>query len=268
MSLPVLTDSIQSYMAEVNRYPVLTPDEEFRVAERYYKHKSLDDAHTLVVSNLRYVVKIAFEFRHYGCRLADLIQEGNIGLMVAVKKFDPYKGFRLITYATWWIKSFMQDFILKTSGIVKRSSKALKRKLFYKKEAPGAPLEDIETTTPPGKGRRYADAELSHDLSLNSSVSEDTATHLDMLPDAAPGPLEAAAVKEHGAIVKREVTNALALLNDKERLVIENRLMAEEPASLRSIGERLGLTRERVRQIESSALKKLRKTLSGKLCPA
>ena len=267
MSLPVLTDSIQSYMAEVNRYPVLTPDEEFRIAERYYKHKSLDDAHTLVVSNLRYVVKLAFEFRNYGCRLADLIQEGNIGLMVAVKKFNPYKGFRLITYATWWIKSFMQDFILKTRGIVKRGTKSLKRKLFYKKEAPLSPLEDIETA-PLEKSYGYEDAELSHDLSLNTSISDGTATHLDMLPDAAPGPLETAAVKQEGAIVKREVTNALALLNDKERLVIENRLMAEEPASLQSIGERLGLTRERVRQIESSALKKLQKTLSGKLCPA
>lgn len=267
MSLPVLTDSIQSYMTEVNRYPVLTPDEEFRVAERYYLHKSLDDAHTLVVSNLRYVVKIAFEFRNYGCKLADLIQEGNIGLMIAVKKFNPYKGFRLITYATWWIKSCIQDFILKTRGAVKRGSKALKRKLFYRKDAALSPFEEIDTA-PLERSSSYEDIDPGHDLSLDSSFPDGVATHLDMLPDTAAGPFEAATVKQDAALVKKEVSSALALLNDKERLVIENRLMAEEPASLQSIGAQLGLTRERVRQIESSALKKLQKRLTGKLFPA
>src|SRR3989337_3158734 len=120
MGLPVVSDSIQSYLAEVNRYPVRSAEDEFTVAERYYRNRSIEDAHTLVTSNLKYVVKIALEYRNYGCRLADLIQEGNIGLMTAVKKFDPYKGFRLITYAKWWIKAFIQDFILKTTGLVKR----------------------------------------------------------------------------------------------------------------------------------------------------
>lgn len=267
MSLPVLTDSIQSYMTEVNRYPVLTPDEEFSVAERYYKYKGLDDAHTLVVSNLRYVVKIAFEFRNYGCKLADLIQEGNIGLMIAVKKFNPYKGFRLITYATWWIRSCIQDFILKTRGAVKRGAKALKRKLFYRKDPALSPFDEMDAAQP-AKSFGYGDIDISNDLSLDSPVSDDSATRLEMLQDTAAGPFEAATVKEEGELVKREVTSALALLNDNERLVIENRLMADEPASLQSIGERLGLTRERVRQIESSALKKLQKRLSGKLSPA
>jgi len=256
MSLPVLTDSIQSYMVEVNRYPVLTPDEEFRVAERYYRDKSLGDAHRLVVSNLRYVVKIAFEFRNYGCRLADLIQEGNMGLMIAVKKFNPYKGARLITYATWWIRSCIQDFILKTSGIVKRGSKALKRKLFYRNDAPLSP-----SATP----SEHEANGFPQDLSLDSALSDGAATHLDMLPDTSAGPLEAASVKQDSAIVKSEVSSAIALLNDKERLVIENRVMAEEPASLQAIGDQLGVTRERVRQIENSALKKLQKRLNGRL---
>src|SRR3972149_1876841 len=132
MGLPVVSDSIQSYLAEVNRYPVLSAEDEFTVAERYYRNRPIEDAHTLVASNLRYVVKIALEFRNYGCRLADLIQEGNIGLMMAVKKFNPFKGFRLITYATWWIKSFIQDFILKSKGLVRRAARDLKRKLFYR----------------------------------------------------------------------------------------------------------------------------------------
>lgn len=265
MSLPVvLSDSLQSYLVEINRYPVLSQEEEFEVAERYYKGKSLDDAHKLVISNLRYVVKIAFEFRNYGCRIADLIQEGNIGLMVAVKKFNPYKGFRLITYATWWIKSFIQEFILKTRGIVKRSSKALKKKLFYKKDplAPQEPAEEALPVNPRSADAAFDGTEFSYDLSLNNPLNDDRVTHLDMLPDSGPDPVEAMSVKEEGAIVKREVSGALALLNDKERLVIEKRVLAEEPESLQNLGDRMGLTRERVRQIEAEALKKLHKTLS------
>lgn len=259
MSLPVLTDSLQSYLTEVNRYPVLSQEDEFKVAERYYKTRSLDDAHTLVTANLRYVVKIAFEFRNYGCRLADLVQEGNIGLMVAVKKFNPYKGFRLITYATWWIKSFIQDFILKSRGIVKRGTKALKKRLFYRKEAPLAPAG--ESSILPA---RSDDGDNAIDLSLNSSLSDDAATHLDMLKDTAPSQEEVVTGMQESALVKKEVRDALMLLNDRERLVIENRLMSEEPESLQGLGDKLGLTRERVRQIESDAIKKLKKKLALK----
>ncbi|MFQ5736010.1 MAG: RNA polymerase sigma factor RpoD/SigA [Thermodesulfobacteriota bacterium] len=252
MGLPVVSDNtLQSYLAEVSRYPVLSPEDEFTIAERYYRNKSMEDAHRLVVSNLRYVIKIALEFRQYGCRLADLIQEGNIGLMVAVKKFNPYKGFRLITYATWWIRSCMQDFILKTRGLVKHNAKALKRKLFYRNGG--------EAT--PGAGSA-GEVEFPHDLSLNAALGDDGATHLDMLQDVDADPVDAVAESQERAIVKREVTGALALLNEKERMVVEKRVMNDEPESLQKIGDRLGLTRERVRQIESSALKKLQHALS------
>ncbi len=253
MALPVVSDSIQSYLAEVNRYPVLSAEDEFTVAERYYKNRSIEDAHTLVISNLRYVVKIALEFRNYGCRLADLIQEGNIGLMTAVKKFNPYKGFRLITYATWWIKSFIQEFILKSKGLVRRGTKALKKQLFYKNALPSG--EDALTEEGP--------IQAANDLSLNSAIGDDTTTHLDLLTDEGPGPVEAAAMRQESALVKKEVSGALALLNDKERIVIEKRVMADEPESLQTLGDRLGLTRERVRQIESQALKKLQRTLAA-----
>jgi RNA polymerase sigma-32 factor len=254
MSLPVVTDSVQSYLAEVNRYKLLTPEEERSVAERYFKTKSIDDAHTLVISNLRYVVKIALEFRNYGCRLADLIQEGNIGLMVAVKKFNPFKGFRLITYATWWIKSFIQDYILKTKGLVRHDTRDLKKKLFYRNPS--------ELTA----GEESASGEESgvffDDLSLNAAIAENGATHMELLRDEGPGPVEAVSEKQTSALVKREVTNALACLNEKERVVIVNRVMSDEPESLQGLGDRLGLTRERVRQIESQALKKLEKSLA------
>ncbi len=258
MGLPVISDSLQSYFHEINRYPVLSAEEEFEVAERYFKHGNLDDAHRLVVSNLRYVVRIALEFRNYGCRTADLIQEGSIGLMVAVKKFNPYKGFRLITYATWWIKSFIQDFILRTTGIVKRSPKALKKRLFYKKGG-AIPLEEGQAIKQSDIG---AEAGAIHDLSLNASSPDEKSSPMDMLADTRPGPVEAVAIKQESAMAKKEIRHALALLNEKERLVIKERVMADEPESLQAVGEKLGLTRERVRQIESSALKKLRSTLS------
>jgi len=254
MSLPVVTDSVQSYLAEVNRYKLLTPEEERSVAERYFMTKSIGDAHTLVTSNLRYVVKIALEFRNYGCRLADLIQEGNIGLMMAVKKFNPFKGFRLITYATWWIKSFIQDFILKSKGLVRRATRDLKRKLFYR------------TPSELPSGDEPADTEEAgvfyDDLSLNAAMTENGATRMEMLKDEGPGPVEAVSEKQTAALVKREVTDALACLNEKERMVIENRVMSDEPESLQGLGDKLGLTRERVRQIESQALKKLERSLA------
>jgi len=255
-----LSDSIQSYLYDINRFPVLSQEEEFKIAERYYKEKGLDDAKKLVTSNLRYVVKIALEYRNYGCRIADLIQEGNIGLMVAVKKFNPYKGFRLITYATWWIKSFIQDFILKTTGVVKRGSKALKRKLFYKKERAEEGLSAHD--------RIDENEAYPYELSLDNPIADDgRTTHLDMLCDTRPGQEETASVREEQALAKREIKSALSGLNDKERLVIENRVMADPPESLQNLGDRLGLTRERVRQIEAQALKKLEKTLTPMIIP-
>ncbi|MBI5827802.1 MAG: sigma-70 family RNA polymerase sigma factor [Deltaproteobacteria bacterium] len=259
MGLPVLADSLHSYLAEINRYPLLSQDEEFEIAERYCRSKSIGDAHMLVASNLRYVVKIALGYRNYGCRIADLIQEGNIGLMIAVKKFNPYKGFRLITYATWWIRSCIQEFILKTSGIVKRGAKALKRKLFYRTES------RADTHEPKDDGLMAGSDDVmgANDLSLNISVGDELTTRQDMLADSGPGPLEATAIREEEAIVKREVKDALALLNGRERMVIEKRILSEEPESLQDIGDELGVTRERVRQIEAEAVKKLRKSLAS-----
>ncbi|MEK6791003.1 MAG: sigma-70 family RNA polymerase sigma factor [Deltaproteobacteria bacterium] len=255
MSLPILTtDSLNIYLAEVNRYPLMTHEEESRIAQRYYKTHSVEDAHRLVTSNLRFVVKIALEYTHYGVKLPDLIQEGNIGLMVAVKKFNPFKGFRLITYANWWIRSFMQEFILKATGMVRHGSKALKKKLFYKKDREET---NASGQMPPGE-------EHLPDLSLDATLFDGKTTHMDMLRDHDSDPQQAVQVRQEQAVVKKQVGSALAKLNDKERMVIEGRLLADEPESLATIGVRLGLTRERVRQIEAAAMKKLRDTLKGK----
>lgn len=251
MGLPVLAESISSYIVEVNRYPLLSQEEELTIAERYFKLKRTDDAHALVTANLRYVLKIALEYRSYGCRLADLVQEGNIGLMVAVKKFNPSKGFRLITYATWWIRSYIQDFILKSFGLVKNGSRALKKKLFYKSD-----------------GYANDGTEAVHDLSLNSPISDDATTHQDLLSDTAPAQEELMSTMQERSIRTKDVESALTRLNDRERRVVEGRFMSDEPMSLQEIGDELGVSRERVRQIEVEAKKKLQKALSASIEPA
>ncbi|OGQ56882.1 MAG: hypothetical protein A3J24_09680 [Deltaproteobacteria bacterium RIFCSPLOWO2_02_FULL_53_8] len=255
MTQALLADSIQNYIAEINRFALLKPEEEFKIAERYYKERSLDDAHILVTSNLRYVVKVAFEFRNYGCRMADLIQEGNIGLMHAVKKFNPYKGFRLITYATWWIRSSIQEFILRTKGLVRRNSKSLKRRLFCKST-------DVNAASNADDSNNDDSLYALSDLSLDAPVHDGRLTHVDVLMDERPGPMQTAQEKQQKNLAKRDVASALAVLNPKERFIIEKRVMSDEPESLQWLGTELGLTRERVRQIESAAIKKLRSCLT------
>ncbi|VAV84312.1 RNA polymerase sigma factor RpoH [hydrothermal vent metagenome] len=258
MSLPILSDSIQAYIVEVNRFPLLSSSEEQRLALRYYEKKDLDAAHKLVTSNLRFVVKTAYEYRQYGVSIKDLIQEGNIGLMTAVKKFNPHKGNRLITYAVWWIKSRMQEHILKTTGIVKRGTRALKKKLFYK---------SIETDS----GQlTAANEDLGHpevttwDFSLDAPLDDHNAmTYMDGLVDESADQAELASNNQEDALVKSSVTSALAVLNKRELAVIRKRTMAEEPMSLHLLGIELGISRERVRQIESAAMKKLKAVLGN-----
>jgi RNA polymerase sigma-32 factor len=243
-ALPIAIDSLDAYMVEVNRFPLLTREEEDTLARRYFDTGDIESAHRLVVSNLRFVVKIALEYRNYAASLKDLIQEGNIGLMTAVKKFNPHKGARLITYAVWWIRFFMQEHIIKYRGMVKRATKELKKELFYRND-----------------GDHRA---LPADLSLDAPIGDDgTATHLDMLADPMADHAEAFAEKREAALVSASVAPALETLGDKERFIIEARVMSDEPKSLQSIGEMLGITRERVRQIEKTALEKLRKKLVG-----
>lgn len=128
--VPAPTSTLERYIAEINKFPILSAEEEFSLAVRFKKFGDMEAAHKLVVSNLRFVVKIAHEYRNYGVKLADLIQEGNIGLMHAVKKFDPYKGYRLISYAVWWIRAYMQNFIIKSWSLVKIGTTQAQRKLF------------------------------------------------------------------------------------------------------------------------------------------
>jgi len=243
MNLPALNDSIGIYIADINRYPLLSRDEEYRLAVLWKRRGDLDAAHKLVTANLRFVVKIALEYRNYGIGLKDLIQEGNIGLMTAVKKFDPDKGVRLITYAAWWIKSHIQEYILKTKGLVKRGARELKKTLFYR------------------NALSAAGADTGADFSLDAPINtEDGAgkTHLERIADTAALQEEMVETAQEETLLKKNVSLALKRLNEKEKIVIEKRILSEDPISLREVGTELGLTRERVRQIEAAALKKLK----------
>ena len=272
--LPVVKNSLESYLTQINQFPLLTQEEEFKLATRYRKDNDVEAAQKLITSNLRFVVKVAFEYKSYEVKLLDLIQEGNIGLMMAVKKFDPYKGYRFISYAIWWIRAYIQNFIIKTWSLVKIGTTQAQKKLFYKIGKVRKALE-----SDPDNDKKYdvladdldvAKEEImemeqrmsARDLSLDAPFDEDhELTPLDLLQDGSVNQEEALIVEQEKKILETEVVDAMKRLNEKESFIIKNRIMAESPLTLQEIGDHLRLSRERVRQIESEALKKLRKEM-------
>jgi RNA polymerase sigma-32 factor len=262
---------LDRYIAEVGRYPLLSRDEELTLARRFRNDGDVSAAHSLVVSNLRFVVKVAHEFRGYSMRLLDLIQEGNIGLMQAVKKFDPEKGYRLISYAVWWIRAHIQSFIMKTWSLVKLGSGRVRRHLFFKLRSQKSRMEqEAESegidTKELAKELGVTQDEISemevrmagHDFSLDAPIGADAdVTHLEQLADADTQETVVAAGQE-----QRLLESALAATRDtldkKERIILDKRLLNDEPLTLAEIGTELNLTRERVRQIEEKLIGKLR----------
>lgn len=270
MQVPAVTGTLDVYVAEINRFSILTAEEEFRLAVRLKKYNDMEAAEKLVVSNLRFVVKIAHEYRNYGIKLADLVQEGNIGLMHAVKKFDPYRGYRLISYAVWWIRAYIQNYIIKSWSLVKIGTTQAQRKLFFKLSQARKKLESIsekraefaeiaETLGVRSEEIAEMDVRMSgRDLSLDASVGEDgDSTHMDYLTYAGEDQETALIRKEEMALVQHHIAGALAGLNEKESFIIRNRVMAESPLTLQAIGDRYHITRERARQIEKQALRKM-----------
>lgn len=271
MNFPALTGTLDRYIAEINQFPLLTPEEEFAIAVRLKKFNDMAAAEKLVVSNLRFVVKVAHEYRNYGIKLADLIQEGNIGLMHAVKKFDPYKGYRLISYAVWWIRAYMQNYIIKTWSLVKIGTTQVQRKLFFKLGQAKKKLEALSQKNPEFseiaaslgvKSGEIQEMDLrmtNRDVSLDAYINDDSgATHIDYLTYDGENQEAALIKKEETEIVSRHIAGALAKLSEKEEFIIKQRVMADNPMTLQEIGDRYKITRERARQIEKQALKKLR----------
>jgi RNA polymerase sigma-32 factor len=277
-NLPVVKNSLETYLVQINQFPLLTQKEEFELAVRYRKHNDIEAAQKLITSNLRFVVKVAFEYKSYGVKLLDLIQEGNIGLMMAVKKFNPYKGYRFISYAIWWIRAYIQNFIIKTWSLVKIGTTQAQKKLFYKigkvrkaLESDGADEKKYELLAHDLDVTKEDIVEMeqrmaARDLSLDAPFDEgQELTHLDLLKEESPNQEEAIAQEEEKRVREREVQHAMKRLNEKEIYVIKNRIMSDEPLTLQQIGNHLKLSRERVRQIESEALKKLKKEFSTRL---
>lgn len=274
MNLPAVTDLLDIYIAEINQFSILTSDEEFKLAVQFKKHKDLKAAEKLVTANLRFVVKIAYEYKNYGIKLVDLIQEGNIGLMHAVKKFDPYKGYRLISYAVWWIRAYIQNFIIRSWSIVKIGTTQAQRKLFFKLNQVKNRLQALSRENPDFKEVAELlnvkeseiedmDQRLSNrDVSLDVSISnEGETTYLDHLVYDGESQEDSLIRQEEKSLVRRDIAGALAKLSERENYIVKNRIMSDKPETLQQIGDRFKITRERARQIEQEALKKLRTAL-------
>ncbi|MFT5431048.1 MAG: RNA polymerase sigma-32 factor [Myxococcota bacterium] len=278
--LPVPKHSMDQYMLEVGRIPLLSRDEERALAEQLKRGDDVEAARSLVASNLRFVIKVAFEYQNYGIRMTDLIQEGNVGLMHAVSKFDPDRGYRLISYAVWWIKAYIQNYIIKNWSMVPISAR--RKSLFGKRKALAA--HDGES----GSGRA-SDGNDSHflvaaetekeqkalkaarreadlarrDFSLDNTVGDDGGvTHLQRLPSTAPSAEETMGTAEVRQQVQVAIGTVLEDLDDRGRYILQNRLIAEEPMSLAQIGLHFGVSRERARQLELRVKKKLKSALS------
>jgi RNA polymerase sigma-32 factor len=280
-SLPSTSSSLELYLSEINRYPLLPVEEEQRLARTFLAGDSRA-GHQLITANLRFVVKVAYEYRSYGFRMADLIQEGNIGLMRAVQKFDHTKEIRLISYAVWWIRAYIQNYILRSWSLVKLGTTQAQRKLFFslartKRELDRASTEhgadsDGEDTGKIASRLRVKPTEVlemaqrmdGRDLSLDAPVGEDgAASHVDFV--ASPSPSQDAELgnaQEHRQIQAR-IGVALARLDPRERFIIEQRVMNDAPMTLKDLGEHFGFSRERARQLEIRAKEKLKGELEG-----
>jgi len=274
LELPEVTGTLNLYIAEINRFPLLTAEEEFKYAMRLKKDNDVSAAEKLIVSNLRFVVKIAHEYRNYGFKLADLIQEGNVGLIHAVKKFDPEKGYRLISYAVWWIRAYIQNYLIRSWSIVKIGTTQAQRKLFFKLNQTKKELETLSRKNPEFseiatslgvKDSEVAEMDLrmgSRDVSLNEIINDESGnSHMDFLADEGDNQEVSLIKNEEKSLVRRDIAGALANLNERESYIILNRVMADDPKTLQEIGEKYNISRERARQIEKQALKKMQLAL-------
>ncbi len=271
--LPVVADSLRLYLSEIRRFPLLNEEEEHRHAVTFFEKKDLTAAHSLITSNLRFVVKVAYEFRHYGLKMLDLIQEGNIGLMMAVKKFNPYKGIRLISYAVWWIKAYIQNHIISSWSLLKIGTTQAQRKLFFKlRQAKSAiaRMGDNEDDSQSAalsldvSEQQFSEMEqrMRGECSLNAEIpGSDGITALETLADDRMNQEELLSEIQENHNLQQTVADVVSRLNEKERFIIEHRVTADEPLTLQEIASHFSISRERVRQIEEGALRKTKQAL-------
>ncbi|WP_299436633.1 RNA polymerase sigma factor RpoH [uncultured Rhodospira sp.] len=278
-SLPAVSEDggLDRYLRTVRQFPVLSPEEEYMLARRFHDHDDVEAAHTLVTSHLRLVAKIALGYRHYGLPVADLVSEGSLGLMQAVKKFDPEKGFRLATYAMWWIKASIHEYILNSWSLVKIGTLSAHKKVFYNLRKIKARLGlldnrdlspdevtliagelGVSETDVTNMSRRMA----ARDGSLNRVVGEDGDIEMmDLLEDETPNQEEILMERSESGYRMALLDGAMDGLNARERDVFTRRRLASEPETLEDLGKEYGVSRERVRQIENRAFEKVRKAV-------
>ncbi len=267
------TDPLMTYLNEIRRYNVMTREQEQEVAKRYYDNKDPQAAQELIKSNLRFVVKVAAEYSKFGAKMIDLIQEGNIGLMHAVKEYNPYKGVRLITYAVWWIRGYIQEYLMKQFSMVKIGTTPNQRKLFYQLQKQkeelermglvgveaisqklGIPIEEVESMQ---NRLTYRDVSLDKPINEDGSVTlQDIQSSRNDIPVD-----EKIAHAEMIELLKEKIEEIRPLLNEKEKIILEERLLNDEPLTLQEIGEKYKITREAVRQAEVRLMKKIKERM-------
>jgi len=276
-ALPTLAGGsvgLARYLDEIRRFPMLEPNEEYMLAKRWREHTDSDAAERLVTSHLRLVARIAMGYRGYGLPIGEVISEGNVGLMQAVKRFEPDKGFRLATYAMWWIRASIQEYILRSWSLVKMGTTAAQKKLFFNLRRMKGQLKALEEgDLRPDQVKQIAtklgvpeddvvsmNRRLGGDASLNApvrSADAESGEWQDWLVDETPGQEERLAESEELSMRRGYLAKAMATLNDREKRIFEARRLAEEPATLEDLSAEFGVSRERIRQIEVRAFEKV-----------
>src|SRR5215218_9557977 len=282
-TLPILNgeSGLSRYLAEIRKFPMLEPQQEYMLAKRWREHDDRDAAHQLVTSHLRLVAKIAMGYRGYGLPISEVVSEGNVGLMQAVKRFEPEKGFRLATYAMWWIKASIQEYILRSWSLVKMGTTANQKKLFFnlrkaKSKISALDEGDLRPDQVQTIARRLGVNEsdvvemnrrLGGDVSLNSPIREDgdAGEWQDWLVDESASQESVLAESEELDNRRKALGAALSVLNDRERRIFKARRLAEDPITLEELTDEFGVSRERVRQIEVRAFEKVQKAVKQRV---
>jgi RNA polymerase sigma-32 factor len=281
LSIPSAESGLTRYLEEIRRFPMLEPQEEFMLAKRWREHADRDAAHKLVTSHLRLVAKIAMGYRGYGLPISEVISEGNVGLMQAVKRFEPDKGFRLATYAMWWIKAAIQEYILRSWSLVKMGTTANQKKLFFnlrKAKSKISALEEGDLRPDQVKliAKRLGVTEqdvidmnrrLGGDVSLNAPIREDgdSGEWQDWLVDDMSDQETRLAEREEAGNRRQALEQALGVLNERERRIFEARRLADDPLTLEELAAEFGVSRERVRQIEVRAFEKVQRAVKSRV---
>ena len=277
ISFPAGEGALTHYLKDIRQFPMLGPQEEFMLAKRWREHGDRDAADKLVTSHLRLAVKIAMGYRGYGLPISELISEGNIGLMQAVKRFEPDRGFRLTTYALWWIKAAIQEYILRSWSLVKMGTTANQKKLFFNLRKAKSKISALEEgDLRPDQVKLIAkrldvteqdvvdmNCRLRGDVSLNTPIREDhdSGEWQDWLVDETSDQETRLAEEEQTKFRLRTLDDALSVLNKREQRIFEARRLADEPITLENLAAEFGVSRERVRQIEARAFDKVQKAV-------